>query len=364
MPSVLLVSSNGAGMGHLTRLLAYAVRMAPGTRRQVLSMSQAVPVVGRAGLPWEYLPSQGATGLRPAAWRAMFADRLAEVLDRVDPDVLVFDGTHPYAGLDVALATHPRTRAVWSRRAMWKPGLNVDQLDKEAWFDLVLEPGDLSSAADRGATVTGRPRGVAEEDRPPVERVRPITLVDRGSLSTRAAARAALGLPPDGPLALVALGAGNINDVSGEVGAAATALRSRGIGVCVTSAPIADRTYADDHVHLVQHFPLSEHLAAFDYAIGAAGYNFFHETLRFGVPTLLVPNQHTSLDDQSGRAQEAARRGWALSTPTLVGLDTAALVDELVERGADRAARAQAEDPGNGAADAADILTSLSEQTR
>ena len=47
-------------------------------------------------------------------------------------DVVVFDGTHPYSGLDVALAAHPAVRAVWSRRGMWKPGRNVDQLAKAA----------------------------------------------------------------------------------------------------------------------------------------------------------------------------------------------------------------------------------------
>lgn len=359
MPSVLLVSSNGAGMGHLTRLLAYARRTGPGTRCHVLSLSQAVPVVGEAGLPWEYLPSQGASGLRPASWRSMFADRLTETLHRLDPDVLVFDGTHPYAGLDAALEAHPRTRAVWSRRGLWRPGLNVDQLGKEAWFDLVLEPGDLSAAADRGATAR-RPRSAAAPGAPVVP-VRPVTLVDPAGTTTREAARAALGLPAEGPLALVALGAGNINDVRGEVGAAAAALRDHGVGVCVTAPSIADRSHAEDDVHLVRHFPLSQHLAAFDLAVGAAGYNFFHEVLRLGVPTLLVPNRQTSLDDQVARAEEAARRGWALCAPTLVADRAGPLVGELLRRGPDLAARARADDPGNGAGDAAAALEHLAE---
>jgi UDP:flavonoid glycosyltransferase YjiC (YdhE family) len=342
MPSVLLVSSNGAGMGHLTRLLAYARRMPADVRRHVVSMSQAVPAVEAEGLTWEYLPSQGATGLRPATWRALLADRLSEVLERVDPDVLVFDGTHPYSGLDVALASHPRTRAVWSRRAMWRPGRNAAQLAKAAWFDAVVEPGDLAAAADRGETVDAQ-----------ATRVRPVTLLDPEGLSDRSAARSALGLPADGRLALVSLGAGNINDTDDEVGAAAQALREHGIGVCVTAPSIAERAYAGDDVHLVRHFPLSEHLRAFDLVVAAAGYNSVHEALRLGVPVLLVPNDATSLDDQVARARHAAEQGWALTTPTLTGGRAAALVDELLARGPEMAARAQAADPGNGAADAA-----------
>ncbi|WP_066639340.1 glycosyltransferase [Serinicoccus hydrothermalis] len=350
MSSVLLLSSNGAGMGHLTRLLAYARRMPADVHRHVVSLSQAVPVVGAEGLPWEYLASQGASGLRPAAWRRLFADQLTEVLDRVDPDVLVFDGTHPYSGLDAALAAHPRTRAVWSRRGMWRPGRNTDQLDKASWFDTVLEPGDLCAAADRGATA-----GVPDTD---VVRVPPVTLVDTDQLQDRAAARAALGLPAQGRLALVSLGAGNINDTGDEVGAAAAALTDRGIGVCVTAPAIAENAYAGD-VHLVRHFPLSEHYRAFDLVVAAAGYNSVHESLRLGVPTLLVPNTHTSLDDQEGRAREAARRGWALSAPTLTGGRAAPLVEELLDRGADLARAAQAADPGNGAPDAARAILAV-----
>ena len=350
MSSVLLLSSNGAGMGHLTRLLAYARRMPQGVRRHVVSLSQAVPVVEAEGLPWEYLASQGASGLRPAAWRRLFAEQVGEILHRVDPDVLVFDGTHPYSGLDEALASHPRTRAVWSRRGMWRAGRNTDQLDKAAWFDAVLEPGDLSAAADRGATAT-----VPDEA---VLRVPPVTLVDAGQAHDRAAARAALGLPAEGTLALVSLGAGNINDTDDEVGAAAAALTARGVGVCVTAPAIAERAYAGD-VHLVRHFPLSEHYRAFDLVVAAAGYNSFHESLRLGVPTLLVPNRQTSLDDQEARAREAARRGWALSAPTLTGGAAGPLVDELLARGGDLAAAALQADPGNGAQAAADHILAV-----
>lgn len=348
-PTVLLLSSNGAGMGHLTRLLAYARRLPGEVRPYVLSLSQAAPVVGLRGIPWEYLPSQGATGLRPASWRRLFTDRVSEVLDRVRPAVLVFDGTHPYSGLDVALADHPRTRAVWSRRGLWRPGRNVDQLAKSAWFDVVLEPGDLAAAEDRGATA-----GATD-----AVRVRPVTLLDADECSSRQSARAELGLPQTGALALVSLGAGNINDVGDEVGAATEALREHGVAVCVTAPAIAERAYASSDVHLVRHFPLSQHLAAFDYVVSAAGYNSFHETLRLGVPALFVPNRHTSLDDQEARARHAHLQGWALSTTTLTGGRGRTAVGDLIRRGPDLAAAARSADPGNGAADAADVLMEL-----
>lgn len=349
-PSVLLLSSNGTGMGHLSRLLAYARAMPEGTRRHVVSLSQAVPAVGAAGLSWEYLPSHGSTGQRSALWRRMFADRMTEILGRVRPDVLVFDGTHPYRGLDEALAAHPHVKAVWSRRAMWKPGRNDHQLPKADWFDLVLEPGDLSAAADRGETVTDTA----------AHRVRPVTLLNPEELSNRAQARAALGLPADGPLALINLGAGTINDTSADVGAAVAAVRVAGIGVCLTSAPIADPDRpVPDEVHVVRHFPLSQYYRAFDYVIAAAGYNSFHEALRFGVPAILVPNPQTSLDDQTARSEYAARSGWALNATTLADGRAEQVVAELLRRGPELAASAQAADPGNGAADAAAAILTV-----
>lgn len=347
-PVVLLVSSNGAGMGHLTRLLAYQRRLPAGLRPHVVSLSQAVPVVSTYGVAWEYVPSKQATGMDSGEWRWLFAERMVEAVRRLRPAVLVFDGTHPYAGLDEAIAASPGTRAVWSRRAMWKEGRNTHQLEKVAWFDAVLEPGDLSAPADRGATV-----GTA------AHRVGPVTLVDRAECSDRATARAALGLPAEGPLALVSLGAGNINDTTDEVGAAVAALTARGVGVCVTQAGIAEQARAGDDVHLVRHFPISEHLAAFDVAVAAAGYNSFHEHLRLGLPTLFVPNDETSLDDQVARAEYAAGQGWALSLRSLAGGGAEAAVEELLERGPQLAERAAAADPGNGAADAARLLADL-----
>ena len=56
-PRVVLVSSNGTGMGHLTRLLAYA-RHLDGVDVRFLSLSLAAPVVRDMGYPVEYIPSQ------------------------------------------------------------------------------------------------------------------------------------------------------------------------------------------------------------------------------------------------------------------------------------------------------------------
>jgi UDP-N-acetylglucosamine--N-acetylmuramyl-(pentapeptide) pyrophosphoryl-undecaprenol N-acetylglucosamine transferase len=337
-PLVLLMSSNGAGMGHLTRLLAYAARLPEDVRRYVLSMSQAVPVVAQYGYRYEYLPSAGSLGMAASAWQPLFEERLIETIGRVAPDLVVFDGTHPYTGIDAARAAFPDTRWVWSRRGMWKPGLNVDQLAKTSWFDEVIEPGDLAAPYDEGASASAL-----------AHRVGPVTLADRDELLPRAEARARLGLPADGPIGLIALGAGNINDTSGDVGAAAAALRATGCAVAVTQVDIARSAVGGD-VHAVRAYPLAPCYSAFDVVIAAAGYNSFHELLRLGIPTAFVPNRHTSLDDQDARARYAADQGWSVRLEHVTVDSVSQALWRLLDHGREMADRAVAADPGNGAA--------------
>jgi hypothetical protein len=349
-PSLLLISSNGAGMGHLTRLMAYARRTEPDLAPYFLSLSQAVPVVARFGFPFEYVPSARATGLSSQRWHPLFAERVSDVVARLRPAVVVFDGTWPYDGIARVRDAHPEARWVWSRRGMWRRGKSVEQLDKAAWFDMVLAPGELAEAYDRGATSDAD--GV---------RVGPVTLLDIGELDDRETARRALGLPPDRRLALVALGAGNINDTSHETGAVVAALQRLGVEICVTQSEIAKSNRTSASVHAVREFPLSRRFRAFDLAVSAAGYNSFHELLRFGIPTLFIPNQDTALDDQQGRAQFAADRelahmlgGVSVSAATL-------LLADLLERGQDMVAKVTLVDRGNGAAAAAKHIREFAE---
>ncbi|PZF81781.1 UDP-N-acetylglucosamine--LPS N-acetylglucosamine transferase [Jiangella anatolica] len=335
-------------MGHLTRLLAYAQRCVPDLEPHFFSLSQAAPVVGRFGHPYEYVPSATATGLEPARWHAYFATRLSATIERIHPSVVVFDGTWPYEGLGLVRRAYPGIGWVWSRRGMWRPGMNRDQLAKASWFDLVIEPGEFAAPADQGVTATAQ-----------AARVGPVTLLDRDDLDSRAEARAFLGLDPSAPLALVSLGAGNINDTSGDLGAVVAALRALEVEVCVTQPEIASAQGRVDDVHVVRDFPLSRRYRAFDLAVSATGYNSFHELLRFGVPTLFVPNRSTALDDQEGRARYAAAQGWA-HTLDVVTVDQATpLLAALLEKGEPMVKHVADADPGNGAAEAARLLTGL-----
>ena len=83
-------------------------------------------------------------------------------------------------------------------------------LGRNQFFDLVIEPGEIAEAVDRGATVG---------DRSGALRVSPIRLLDVGELYDRATAAARLGLDPARPAVLIQLGSGWNRDLASLVDA-------------------------------------------------------------------------------------------------------------------------------------------------
>ncbi len=350
---VLFVSSNGAGMGHLTRLLAMARRATSGIEPVFLSMSQAVPVVERYGFPWEYCPSRADLDVDAASWNDFFGGRLAEVLRTFEPRALVFDGTWPYRGLREARDRYPDIAFVWSRRAMWRVDTDTRKLEQADLFDLIVEPGELAAEFDRGPTVG---RGDAQ-------RVGPVTLLGPDELLDRQKARTELGMDPDAPALLVTLGAGNINDITSGLDTVADEMRAwAGWQVYATSAPIAwNGGVARPDVHALSVYPLARYLHAFDGAVAASGYNSYHELLMAGVPTIFVPNLETATDDQFARAAFAEKAGIGLCLPTLRPETIGDALKVLTTPSVSAAMRQRAEEvyPANGAAAAMRLVEGL-----
>jgi len=302
----MFVSSNGAGMGHLTRLLAMANRASDRIDPIFFSLSQAVSIVEKYGHPWEYCPSRGDLGCTVEQWNPFFAERFAEALRRYQPRAVVFDGTMPYVGMVQVRKEFPEVSFVWSRRGMWRASTTTRFLERGSVFDLVVQPGEAAAEADRGPTAL----------RADAVRVGPVTLLDADDLLDRAAARAELGMDSDAPALLLSLGAGNINDITSDldVFADAAAAVLDGWHVYATRPPIQRRgATLREYVRPLSVYPLSRYLKAFDATVVAAGYNSYHEVLLAGVPSVFVPNLDTTTDDQEGRASYAAERGWGVS---------------------------------------------------
>jgi hypothetical protein len=323
--SALLVTSNGIGMGHLARQAAVGLAGGHEARVTLLSMSVAVPVVTGLGIRGEYCPGPDRDWIPEQLWAQYLAARLQALAEEVDADVVVFDGVAPYRGITLARSRMPNTPFVWFRRGMWRRGVNEGQLWKSGLFDLVIEPGEIASAGDVGAT----------SQRDDAVRVPPVSLVEVVERLDRTEAAEKLGLDPDRNTVLMTLGTGRLGEVAtpGRVILEAL-LEEPGWQVGVVTSSIANKEIPVSNrsaiVEIKGVFPLARYLGAFDAAVSAAGYNAVHELIPAGLPTLLVPNTATRTDDQVSRAQEVARRGLALTADGADPSDLTAAVRHLL----------------------------------
>ncbi len=300
---VLFVTANGVGLGHVTRLAAIARWLPSGLEPVFATMSQAVGVLQQLGFFAELLPSY--TGHPHEVWNHWLRKRMEQLLDVHRPAALVLDSSNPYAGVLEAAVARPELRLVWVRRGMWRPEQhNAAFLARAPCFDLVIEPGELAAALDRGATVLHREEVVT---------VDPIGLLEEEDLFDPGEARRRLGLAPDLPAVLLQLGAGTTRDVARIAELAIAGLRRAGEVQIVTARWMISEDALDQWpgVKLLCGFPIGRYFRAFDFTISAAGYNSFHDILRFGLPAIFVPNEAEIMDDQGARASFAQAAGAA-----------------------------------------------------
>ena len=296
---VLLCTSNGVGLGHLTRTIAIARHLqARGVVPKILTLSDGVGLGEAYGVEVSYFPHRA--GQNAITWNLKLASRVRSELRVTGARAITFDGTWPYRGFQLALRLRRKAvTAVWVRRAMWKPSMDAG-LQASQLFDFIIEPGDYAAAEDKGATVTDRNR---------THQVAPIRLVQPADLVDRSDARRRLGLDPDRLTVLVQLGRGVIGDFDAFAALVAQALPDD------TQIVLAARqsSIRVPQAISVDTYPLAASFSAFDCAISAAGYNTFHESLSLGLPSLFVPNTQTRTDDQEARARWAERAGVALA---------------------------------------------------
>jgi len=292
---VVFFSSNGIGMGHLTRQLAIARRLDPMIEPVFITMSQAAQHVEKHGFLVEYIPFHTYLDCDIARWNHHLHRDLAERLDFYRPAVVIFDGNVPYDGLIRALAARPEIMAIWCRRGMWTPNAGKDHIKREQYFDIMIEPGEIAGALDRGLTTSYRDR---------TRHVDPIQLLDPDELPTREVAKQELGLSLDRPALLLQLGSRNNFNFGSLLDDLLDWLLARDeLQLVWLDWAIAKEEIAlPPGIRRIRTYPVARYLNAFDYAVSAAGYNAYHELLRSNLPALFLPNENPMMDDQVSRA--------------------------------------------------------------
>lgn len=312
--TVVAYAVNGAGLGHLTRVLAVLrwmrrIAKCAGTRLDayVLTTSEASDLALREGFAAFKLPSK--TAVRDAEIPKEDYLRLARQwiwhsVGLLKPDILLVD-TFPGGTFgELAPVLDVPAKKVFIHRAV-----KADFARLDGYRTFLPQYDRIISIEEPGAEPTGLYEGFEWRART----VGPILLRGRDELHPRAEARRRLGIPDDA--FAVWVGAGGGGDFTAE-----KSLRS-----------IANYFAEKENVHLVigagplyRGEPLrgprvtwhTEPLAALDFpgldaAISAAGFNSFYELLNAGIPSAFFAQEKIA-DDQFRRIQAAVDAGAAL----------------------------------------------------
>jgi UDP-N-acetylglucosamine:LPS N-acetylglucosamine transferase len=309
-PTIILATSNGIGMGHLTRASAIASELKSFANPIIISMASGVVEVPKiAGVRFEYVPGRDRRWMGRFEWDKYLRDRIAALIDETSARIVSFDGVVPYPGIIGVKNIRPDISLVWVRRGFWQKTPQRYLLNLQSkMMDLIITPGDYSQSYDKGPTTNRNDSTL----------VKPISIYNPTLSMGKPEARKTLGLDLDRPVVLVQLGIGEA-DANAKLTAALTGLLSwPNLQVVLTKDPVDSKgknlapTGLD--IKVIRYFPLANVLNAFDAAICAAGYNSVHEELAAKIPTLFIPNIR-------GTDNQAARAAWTADNKMALNVD-------------------------------------------
>lgn len=303
--SILFVSSNGSGLGHLTRL--WAIEKALSCDAYTYTLSSAHNRLGKKREKIIYFPSYATLGMYGKIWNFLLAGHFAVVVKALQPKRIVFDGTTVYPGV-IAVARRACVPITWIQRGCWKPHVDARSWQRHhtsEFADQVIIPGDYG--CDEKVDV-GQP----------ADYVGPIVLTREEDLLSRLEARKALNLPLDKNLFLIQLGGASVGELNNLLDMCVNTVNALGPDWCpvVVRNPLSDISN-DDGVLSISAYPLAQYYNAFDAAIMPAGYNTSQECVQFGLPSVLLPNMDTVTDDQERRAETLQAKALAISATSI-----------------------------------------------
>jgi Glycosyltransferase family 28 C-terminal domain len=309
-PTIILATSNGIGMGHLTRASAIASELKSFANPIIISMASGVVEVPKiAGVRFEYVPGRDRRWMGRFEWDKYLRDRIAALIDETGARIVSFDGVVPYPGIIGVKNIRPDISLVWVRRGFWQKTPQRYLLNLQSkMMDLIITPGDYSQSYDKGPTTNRNDSTL----------VKPISIYNPTLSMGKPEARKTLGLDLDRPAVLVQLGIGEA-DANAKLTATLTGLLSwPNLQVVLTKHPVDSQgknlAPAGLDIKVIRYFPLANVLNAFDAAICAAGYNSVHEELAAKIPTLFIPNIR-------GTDNQAARAAWTADNKMALNVD-------------------------------------------
>lgn len=319
-PVIAFFPTNGAGMGHLTRCLAYARRISDKSHVYFFSQSIAVNIIEKMGFQTDYFISPQWSVNNTWNWNSELSVRFGLFLEHVRPDIVVFDGVWPYQGfLASCRAYRGKLKMVWSSRGLLKAG-NQYKTSNSDHFDLIIRPCELGHS-DFQVNI--------KKPEDPVL-VPPVTLLRYDEILPRDAARKELGIGQDEKTVIFSLGAGNINSLDEIAERTIMLFQARNFNIFWARPPISIRDVeVPDYVKELHLYPLARYLRAFDIFVGAAGYNTCCEIAQTRIPSLIIPNLQ-SADNQEERGRALSRYAPAVVFQCESNQETDRAVEEVI----------------------------------
>ncbi|MEE2946058.1 MAG: hypothetical protein VX444_12850 [Pseudomonadota bacterium] len=307
---VLSLVPNGVGLGHITRMMAIASALKSQRDVEVVfwCFSRAAEILQAAGYPIILRQTAAHLQAHPPDWRAFETLEFALQIQTLKPDIVTYDGAmiDPFVFDALRMPGCGKSAFVWVRRGMLSPDSDPLFLENEQYADLILEPGDLAVAVDKGPTRTksADKRGFCQS-----YESKPVSLAVGMPAYTPREAKKRMKLGR-GKHCLVSLG-GAFGDWDVLESALLAQAKKHKVKLIWAQSPLAPPPRMQGSL-VRRLFPLSRYLPGIDGVVTATGYNSFHELmLTYDGPVLFAPTNHIRMDDQVARASYAAEKGWA-----------------------------------------------------
>lgn len=299
---ILFMPTNGSGLGHLTRTLAIARRLKQ-THQNVeiifFTTSFALKLIIEEGFLAYHFPSMNLNPVNVNQKEVDNAieDQLTSIIIRHNIDTLVFDGVYPYAYLVNTIEKINSLNAIWIQRGMHKSGKSKIILEREKFFNLIIVPGEANKNNDTLQSDTN------------FRYCPPIIYLNKEELLLRDLILKMWNLDPNKKTVYIQLGEGLNYNVNSLIYKVVEQLKcKKDLQIVLGESIIAHKRYhVDPDIFIIRDYPNSIYFNAFDFAIITGSYNIFHETIYFGVPTIIFPIQETGTDDHLARANIALK---------------------------------------------------------
>ena len=302
--SIVMFPTNGVGFGHFTRLLSIARRIKKLDEEVEVIFFTTMPtlhLLKREGIPAYHLPGRKKFNDMPAKiWNKIVEENIANVFAIHKPSMFIFDGAFPYRGMLNSIQGRDEIKKVWLRRGTFKKGSTKIPVDSINHFDYIITPKDSVELEEHDMEFTST-----------VVKCDPILYLDEIELRPKEDLRNRLGIPHDAIVCYLQLGAGEINDIESDISICLSELeKHESVYVVLGESMLGGRLPSiGGRVRVLTDYPNSMDFNAFDFTIMAAGYNSYHEAIRFSVPTISIPNMNTGMDDQLARVEVAEEAG-------------------------------------------------------